>query len=76
MEQNFNIQTAVCTKCGAVCLGGHDDDGQIYCARCETTFMPKDVKEMTKQEFNKDIVEKAEGKFERSGWTAYTVTTE
>ena len=74
MEQSFKIQTAVCTNCGAVCLGGHDDDGQIFCAKCQTTFKPAEINEMTKQDFNDSIVEKAEEKFERSGWIAYAIS--
>ena len=71
MERNNKVTIAVCPRCGASCLPGHDEDGQICCAKCGSTFKPKDFKEYSPEEY-KEIIKNAHI-YERGGWTAYLI---
>ena len=70
MERN-KVTLAVCPKCNAVCELGHDDDGQVHCAKCEHTFMPKVFKEMEDSEYKAML--KTAKVHQRGGWTAYNI---
>lgn len=59
----------VTCKCGAICLTGHDDDGQIHCAKCGNTCLSSEIKHASKEEFSEKIKELR--KYERTGWIAY-----
>ena len=76
MERNYKVETAICPKCGALCINGHDDDGHIYCAKCKQTFVPQELTQISLEEF-KALNQKVAGglgvRYECSGWTAYVV---
>ena len=71
MEHNSKTTTlARCPKCNALCVNGHDDDNQIFCARCGETFLPKSYTEMTAEEYS-EMAKNAISKHMRNGWIAY-----
>ena len=76
LEQNnattYEVTLATCPKCGATCVEGHDNDGQIMCAACGLSFMPKETKAISDAEYrqmSKDTTQR----FDRGGWTAFIV---
>ena len=75
MEKRNNqnkIVLAECPRCKAMCLKGHDEDGQIMCAKCTNSFKPKVEISMTADEY-KEFAEKAIKRHEKVGWTAFTI---
>ena len=70
-KRNNKIILATCPRCNAVCLQGHDEDGQVMCAKCGNTFKPKADILMNADEY-KEFSEKAQERHERGGWTAFT----
>lgn len=72
MERNNKVSLANCPKCNAVCLKGHDDDGQVMCAKCGNTFRAVEEIHMNSEEY-KAMTEKAQERHERGGWTAFTI---
>ena len=52
MERNNskNVTLARCPHCNALCVNGHDEDNQIFCAKCGETFLPKSYEEMSEEE--------------------------
>ena len=53
MEER-KIEYVVC-ECGAICLNGHDEDGQVYCAGCGKSFRPKEVIVVDESEFHEKV---------------------
>lgn len=72
MERTNKIMAiARCPQCDAACVDGHDEDCQIYCAKCGYSFVPKSFVRMTDAEY-KEFTQKAKRRFDKGGWTAYT----
>ena len=72
MERNNsnNVTLARCPHCNALCVNGHDEDNQIFCAKCGMTFLPNSYEEMTEEEY-KQMAKDAISKHMRGGWIAY-----
>lgn len=74
--KNYTVELAICPRCGAVCVNGHDDDGHIYCAKCRQTYVPKELKTISGKEFE-EMRAKVRGgngvKYECGGWEAYVI---
>lgn len=66
---NYEVVIAFCPTCGAVCVEGHDNDGQIYCANCGVTFRPKRTTKLSGSEYQK--MAKETKCVEKGGWTAF-----
>ena len=73
MKKRNLVEMANCPKCKAVCLVGHDEDGQVFCAKCSASFRPVEIKSMETEKFNEEIVKKAKIEHKSGGWTAYTL---
>lgn len=70
-QNNNNIALCKCPSCNATCLTGHDDDGQVYCAKCGRSFISvKDIS-VTPEEYRKIHAESK--KYERGGWIAFDI---
>ena len=69
-NNHYRINYAICVECKVRCFAGHDDDGQIYCACCGHSFLPKEVISMTEAEAREKNA-KAKKIYERGGWIAY-----
>ena len=63
------VVLANCPNCNAICINGHDDDNQIFCAKCGRTFLPANYIRKTENEYKK-LIEGAT-KHMRGGWTAF-----
>lgn len=72
MEQKYNTSVATCPRCKAVCVVGHDEDGQVFCAKCGNSFRPEVTKELNEQEY-RTLRENATQRHERASWTAFSV---
>ena len=72
MERNceYKVNLASCPSCNATCVEGNDNDGQIYCANCGKSFIPKEVREVTDKEY-RELEKAAKIKRTRSGWIAF-----
>lgn len=68
----YMTETTRCPRCNAVCVTGHDDDGQVFCAKCGLSFIPKETKLLNPEEYRK-LREEAKSRHERAAWIAYTV---
>ncbi len=68
-KQESQTTIAICPRCGAICVEGHDDDGQIFCAKCGHSYTPKTVETLTDEEFKERI--KGKRRIEKSSWIAY-----
>lgn len=71
-QTNYEVVIAKCTKCGATCVEGHDNDGQIFCAACGLTFLPKETKAISDVEYTA-LTKSAKKRIDRGGWTAFIV---
>ena len=71
-RHEYTTETTRCPRCNAVCLTGHDDDGQVFCAKCGLSFIPKQTEDLDSEAYRK-LREEAKEKNSRAGWTAYTV---
>lgn len=71
-ETSYEVVIAVCPTCGATCVEGHDNDGQIFCAACGVTFMPKETTAICDADYIK-LTKEAKRRIERGGWTAFIV---
>ena len=69
-KNEYKVNLATCPSCNATCVEGNDNDCQIYCANCGKSFIPKEVREVTDEEY-KEIAESAKAKKTRGGWTAF-----
>ncbi len=64
------VRITHCPKCGAICREGHDDDGQVFCAFCKTSFTPTSTEKISQKEYIEELENAAEIKND-SGWVAY-----
>lgn len=71
MDRTYTQEVTRCPNCGATCLIGHDDDGQVCCAKCGNTFLPKKIVELSEADYT-ELVAKATERHSRMGWTAFT----
>ncbi len=58
-------------SCGAICLNGHDEDGQVTCAGCGTSFRPKQILVMDEDEFNEMVKSLKKCTKVYDAWVAY-----
>ena len=70
-QNNNTIDLCKCPRCQATCLIGHDDDGQVYCAKCGNSFIADNEISVTPEEYRKISSEST--KYERGGWTAFDI---
>lgn len=73
MKGNFGIhhvEITTCPKCEATCKVGNDDDGQVFCAACRSTFKPQVTTEVLVEEYA-DMYQNATEKHMVSGWEAF-----
>lgn len=73
LKNKKSVELARCPQCNALCVNGHDDDRQIFCAKCGRSFIPKSYEEMTDEEY-REMAAKATCKHVRSSWVAYTTS--
>lgn len=66
-----NIALCKCPSCNATCLIGHDDDGQVYCAKCGKSFIAVEEISVTPEEYRKIYSESK--KYQKGGWTAFDI---
>ena len=71
-QKEAKIETARCPQCNALCLNGHDEDNQIYCANCGKSFKPQSYISLSLEEF-KAMSMKATECHTKSGWIAFEV---
>lgn len=66
------IMLTKCPKCGATCRVGHDEDMQVFCANCTTSFGYEidDIELVTSDEYQ-ERKSSAKKVFERSSWEAF-----
>ena len=67
-KRDYKVETTKCPRCGAICLVGHDDDMQTWCANCELSFRGK-VESLDAEAFEK--IENNSIRKSKSGWIAY-----
>ena len=68
-SSSTHLEIATCPNCKAACEVGHDEDGQVYCAACRTTFKPQETKIITANELY-EMRAKAKEIHMVSGWQA------
>lgn len=64
------IELTKCPKCGATCVVGFDEDFQVLCACCKTSFSVGKTKEISVEEF-RNLKKDAKEYFESGGWMAF-----
>lgn len=69
-KYEYKVNLAVCPSCKATCVEGNDTDCQIYCANCGNSFVPKEVKSITNEEYV-ELKKNAKSERTRGGWTAF-----
>lgn len=74
MKKRYLVEMANCPRCKAICLVGHDEDGQIFCAKCGNSFRPDKTIKMDEKEYEEMLANKVKMKHESGGWTAYTIS--
>lgn len=68
-EVKVTVKLGICPSCGAECVEGNDVDMMITCAFCGHTFIPKELTELTNEEY-KEKVKNAIATRSRGGWFA------
>ena len=68
-HEEVRHEVTQCPQCKVTCLVGHDEDGQVLCAKCGCSFRADDVEVITNDEL-RELYQTAT-KHERSGWTAF-----
>ena len=63
---------AKCPECKAICLLGNDEDGQVHCAKCRTTFLPNEKTRVTAEELEA-ISHDSTKEHVKGGWFAYEI---
>ena len=63
------IELTKCPKCGAICVVGFDEDFQVFCACCKTSFKIEETEEVSEEVF-KLLKKNAKQYFESNAWIA------
>ena len=65
------VEITTCSKCGSICKLGNDEDGQVFCAACRSTFKPQVTTEVLVEEYA-EMYQNATEKHMVSGWEAFS----
>ena len=68
--KELRIQVAKCPKCKATCVVGSDDDFQVFCAHCHTTFKWEREETISTSEY-RDRTERTDEYFVVGPWEAF-----
>jgi nitrite reductase/ring-hydroxylating ferredoxin subunit len=67
--ENVRVELAKCPKCGATCVVGLDEDFQVFCACCKTSFKIETVEVISDDEYKRRR-KNAKEVFESNTWIA------